>query len=520
MRHKEVLFLLSAIPLIALVPTQPANAQGPTEAEIEESVVRGLARLPGFQAPDGGFSPDHPCDRVAHTGLAITKLADRAIDLGMSPLDPAYEYSGVVDAGLDFIMSHKHVVAIAPEEPGRDPDGNGNGIGVFFNDCTDHQIYNTGIAMMALAVSGDQATYGTDLQDAVDFMAWAQNNPDCGLNRGGWGYGANDCFGSDNSSGGYATLGLGYAAATPPFGFGLTIPQWVKDELSLWIDVIQDDVDGDPEDGGSWYTPTWPWVNTLKTGNLIYEMGLVGDTVDDQRVQDAVDYIERHWDNPIQCDTGWFLHAQAIFTMMKGLQSMGIDYLDLDGDGVAEHDWFAEVAQHLIDRQGVGGLWWDDCWGNMVLATIWDLLTLEKAVPTFEIPVPVDIKPGSCPNPFNVANRGVVPVAILGTEDFDVTHIDPTSVLLTGVAPLRWSLEDVGTPFDPFLGREDAFDCHELGADGYLDLTFKFTGPELAAALGAEGDGDVLVLPLEGNLREEFGGTPIVGGDVVLIVMN
>jgi len=516
MKRARNLCMLFAVVMIALVPAGDAIAEGPTEEEIEASVVAGLARIPEFQASDGGFG-HYSCDRVAHTGLAITKLADRALDLGMSPLDPAYEYSGVVAAGLGFIMSHKHVVAIAPGLAG-DPDGNGNGIGVYFNDCTGHQTYNTGIAMMALAVSGDQATYGTDLQDAVDFMAWAQNDQSCGLNRGGWGYGANDCGWSDNSSSGYATLGLGYAAAPPPFGFGLTIPQWVKDELSLWIDVIQDDVDGDPDDGGSWYTPYSTWVNILKTGNLIYEMGLVGDTVDDQRVQDAIDYIERHWFNPVQCDTGWVLHAQAIFTMMKGLQSMGIGYLDLDGDGVAEHDWFTEVAQHLIETQAPGGLWWDDCWGGAVLATIWDLLTLEKAVPAFEIPVAFDIKPGSCPNPFNVGKKGVMPAAILGTEDFDVTQVDPVTVMLAGVAPLRWSLEDVATPFDPFLGKEDALDCNEWGADGYLDLALKYDAPELAAALGDVNDGDVLVLPLTGNLKEEFGGTPIVGEDVVLII--
>jgi hypothetical protein len=32
-----------------------------------------------------------------------------------------------------------------------------------------------------------------------------------------------------------------------------------------------------------------------------------------------------------------------------------------------------------------------------------------------EILVPVDIRPTSCPNPFNLAARGVLPVAILGT---------------------------------------------------------------------------------------------------------
>ena len=55
-----------------------------------------------------------------------------------------------------------------------------------------------------------------------------------------------------------------------------------------------------------------------------------------------------------------------------------------------------------------------------------------------EIEVPVDIKPTSCPNPLNPKSNGVVPVAILGTADFDVSQIDPASILLEGVAPLRW----------------------------------------------------------------------------------
>ena len=62
------------------------------------------------------------------------------------------------------------------------------------------------------------------------------------------------------------------------------------------------------------------------------------------------------------------------------------------------------------------------------------------------IEVPVDIKPQSCPNPLNVGKKGVLPVAVLGNDDFDVTDIDPSSVRLAGVPPLRSSLEDVATP--------------------------------------------------------------------------
>jgi hypothetical protein len=123
------------------------------------------------------------------------------------------------------------------------------------------------------------------------------------------------------------------------------------------------------------------------------------------------------------------------------------------------------------------------------------------------IEVTVDIKPMSWPNPLNVNKKGVLPVAILGTEDFDVSQIDPASILLEGVSPLRWALEDVGTVGDPLAGL-----------DGITDLSLKFAAQEIVAALGDVTDGEVVTLHLTGNLKEEFGGTPIEGEDVVRII--
>jgi hypothetical protein len=138
--------------------------------------------------------------------------------------------------------------------------------------------------------------------------------------------------------------------------------------------------------------------------------------------------------------------------------------------------------------------------------------------PPPEIEVPVDVKPTSCRNPFNVDKKGVMPVAILGTADFDVTQVDPATVALEGVAPLRWSLADVATPFEPFTGKEDPFDCTTEGPDGFVDLTFKFDAQEMTVALGAVSDGDVVILHLTGNLLPDFGGTPILGEDVIVIL--
>lgn len=127
----------------------------------------------------------------------------------------------------------------------------------------------------------------------------------------------------------------------------------------------------------------------------------------------------------------------------------------------------------------------------------------------------LDVKPESCPNPLNVHSRGVVPVAVVGTSDFDVTQVDTASVRLAGVSSLRSALEDVAAPFDPLEGKEAALDCTDEGPDGYPDLTLKFDTQELAAALGAVNDGDVVVLNLTGALLD---GTPVQGEDVVVVI--
>jgi len=132
------------------------------------------------------------------------------------------------------------------------------------------------------------------------------------------------------------------------------------------------------------------------------------------------------------------------------------------------------------------------------------------------ITVSLDIKPGSCPNPLNVKSKGVLPVAVLGTEEFDVTTIDPLTIRLSregieeGVAPIRLSYEDVATPFEGEL-----CDCHDLDGDGYMDLTLKFDTQEIVGALGDVDDGDELVLTLTGKT---FDGVSIVGEDCILIL--
>lgn len=144
------------------------------------------------------------------------------------------------------------------------------------------------------------------------------------------------------------------------------------------------------------------------------------------------------------------------------------------------------------------------------------------------IEVYVDIKPESCPNPFGLnpgraggANgtdytnitRSVLPVAILGTEDFDVTLVDLSTVSLEGVAPLRLEIEDVATPYNgSFL--DDCGDCTEEGPDGWTDLTLKFDKQEVFAAIGDVWCDECVEVTLSGNLLD---GTPIQGYDLMWV---
>ena len=111
----------------------------------------------------------------------------------------------------------------------------------------------------------------------------------------------------------------------------------------------------------------------------------------------------------------------------------------------------------------------------------------------------------------------VLPVAILGSEDFDVSTIDPASIFIEGVPAIRSGLEDVATALvDP-----NECECTEAGPDGYTDLTLKFRTEDIVSELirtQAELDqGQTLALTLKGALLD---GTPIVGSDCVILVGN
>lgn len=141
--------------------------------------------------------------------------------------------------------------------------------------------------------------------------------------------------------------------------------------------------------------------------------------------------------------------------------------------------------------------------------------------------VSVDIKPGSCPSPLNVRSRGVLPVAILGTDEFDVETINPETILITRegfdpVAPIRFNYDDVGTPSegDPCDCDDlddDDLDEDDLDVDDIMDLTLKFSVPELVEELGLKEVESREIIPLTIMVESEDG-TLIMGEDCVKII--
>lgn len=64
------------------------------------------------------------------------------------------------------------------------------------------------------------------------------------------------------------------------------------------------------------------------------------------------------------------------------------------------------------------------------------------------ITVQVDVKPGDSENSIHPCSKGVTPVAIMSTDEFEVSALDPGTVVFAGASPVRWAFEDVDSDGD------------------------------------------------------------------------
>jgi hypothetical protein len=138
-----------------------------------------------------------------------------------------------------------------------------------------------------------------------------------------------------------------------------------------------------------------------------------------------------------------------------------------------------------------------------------NLMIAHEPVP---VEVGVDIRPALCPNPLSVISKGILPVAILGTNEFDVYDIQPASVSIVigevEISAVRHSYKDVATSAEPCVCPSSS------GPNGFTDLLLDFRTEDILEALGTVEDGDELELSFTGQLKDL---TPIWGSDCVLI---
>ena len=282
---RKTIFLAGMLVIFACAVI-PMTVSAASEAEIEQAIEDGTTWLLSQQNGDGSWGTSY---QVGNTGLALANLGSRNHTA----------YSTEISDGLNYLFAHAHIVDIS-SEPSADTNSNGNGVAIYTSGFS---MYEIGIAVIALAECGGATpdavvdvpgsavngwTYKAVLQDALDYLAFAQGNS--GNGRGSWYYWANSATG-DNSIAGYVVIGLAYADASD---CDITIPDFVYDDLGdYWIDYIQNDPGTSDDgglanpDGGSGYCQPDSWVNIYKTGNLLFQMALAGDEKTTPRVQNA-----------------------------------------------------------------------------------------------------------------------------------------------------------------------------------------------------------------------------------------
>jgi hypothetical protein len=126
------------------------------------------------------------------------------------------------------------------------------------------------------------------------------------------------------------------------------------------------------------------------------------------------------------------------------------------------------------------------------------------------ISVNFDMYPRDCKNHLNVRSTQVSYAAIYGTNDFDATTINRTTVKINGVSPIYTRIADLASPFV----KNNPCDCAVTARDRTNDLELRFETWVLAATFPEVAHNQTVPITITGKLNN---GTYFEGTDCVVI---
>jgi hypothetical protein len=423
--RKFIGFLVLAIVFfgITLPAVRMPVASAASQIDINIAIEKGLTYLNSTQASDGhwgdGWAP------VTCTAMAVLSYENAPNNhFAWNLTDP---YHTTVQKGLDWLFGTGTVQAMSVQ-PAGDPDTNGNGIGIWFNDGSGQVIYETPMVLIAIVASQSPAavattgpanvagrTYHDIAVDIVDYLAWAQNEN--GAGRGGWRYQPN--YGdSDNSVTQWPVLGMGAAEL-----WGINAPAWVKSELlDYWLNTTQNFIGtyktnnyyGAFGYGDSSWGPTGI-ESVAETAAGIIDLTYSGVPKTDYRIKAAQGYLVKDW-LTTGGSTGWDVHMgnlYAMYAVMKACRLATLTPIKFIANytGYPTIEWYNgtnQYADQLLTHQGVDGRW--DNWKaapdsiHTDLSTAWGVLILEYVPVVVKYNLEVNVVVTNTNNPIPGAN--------------------------------------------------------------------------------------------------------------------
>ena len=305
--------------LLSLAGAAPAVAQEPSAADVGDALDRSVDWLVSQQRLDGGWAYDGR--RVGATALVLYTLL-------RSGTDPRHQ-------AVQRALAHLE---------GRDRQ----------------QTYDTAILILALGAH-DPVAHRERITELADrLLEWQ---------HGDWGYPG----GADLSNTQYAALGLWAASRA-----GVSIPP------RAWVELAKATMDYQNRDGGFSYQPDGASTGSM-TAAGVGVLAICRDRLGkdaarshdrsvsrlDRTIDDGLEWLDEHYsvvENPGRGERhlGYYLYGLERLGALVPTRTIG------------EHDWYADGAAALAERQGEAGHWGGFLGGNPV-QTCFGTLFLRRA---------------------------------------------------------------------------------------------------------------------------------------------